>query len=150
MSEKNAPEPIVPLISSGTPGPLGILHLPRLWTKLTLGNAGRLPEGYHYCGSGFDQLTINNLGLDKDALLAFVKEKKPTYVEFEMYVAAHGKTDAQTITIHNEAIRGYRHNKELAAKMRAELGCKNESLGDAVNLNFLDDLAALHHQINKH
>ena len=26
---------IVPLISSGTPGPLGVLHLPRLWLKVS-------------------------------------------------------------------------------------------------------------------
>ena len=29
---------IVPLISSGTVGPLGVLHLPRLWQKVSLAN----------------------------------------------------------------------------------------------------------------
>ena len=37
---------IVPLISSGTQGPLGVLHLPRLWQKVILGAAGKIPEGY--------------------------------------------------------------------------------------------------------
>ena len=149
MAEKHSPETIVPIISSGTPGPLGILHLPRLWTKLTLGNAGLLPEGYHYCGQGYDQLTISNLGLDKDSLLAFVKEKKPTYVQFEEYVKKHGKTDAQTITIHNEAIRGYIHAPELAQKMREDLGVTDEKLSHAVALNMLDDLALLHRKVNQ-
>ena len=149
MAEKNAPETIVPIIPSGTAGPLGILHLPRLWTKLTLGNAGLLPEGYHYCGQGYDQLTITNLGLDKDALQAFVKEQKPTYVQFEEYVRKHGKTDAQTITIHNEAIRGYIHAPELAQKMREELGVTDSHLSQAVLLNMLDDLALLHKRVNK-
>jgi hypothetical protein len=30
----------VPLISSGTAGPLGVLHLPRLWQKVSLEAAG--------------------------------------------------------------------------------------------------------------
>jgi hypothetical protein len=149
MTENKTSETIVPIIPSATAGPLGILHLPRLWTKLTLGNAGLLPEGYHYCGQGFDQLTISNLGLDKESLLAFVKEKKPTYVQFEDYVKKHGKTDAQTITIHNEAIRGYVHAPELAKKMRAELGVSDENISHAVALNMLDDLDLLHKKVNK-
>lgn len=149
MAEKHIPETIAPIIPSGTAGPLGILHLPRLWAKLTLGNAGLLPEGYHYCGGGYDQMTISNLGLDKDALLSFVKEKKPTYVQLEEYVRKHGKTDAQTITIHNEAIRGYIHAPELAKKMREDLGVTDEKLSHAVVLNMLEDLALLHQKVNK-
>ena len=33
---------IIPMISSGTTGPLGVLHLPRLWLKASLGAAGKL------------------------------------------------------------------------------------------------------------
>ena len=33
---------IVPLISSGTAGPNGVLHLPRLWQKVSLEAAGKL------------------------------------------------------------------------------------------------------------
>ena len=33
----------VPLISSGAAGPLGVLHLPRLWLKLRLEAAGSTP-----------------------------------------------------------------------------------------------------------
>ncbi|PYI95190.1 MAG: DUF5069 domain-containing protein, partial [Verrucomicrobia bacterium] len=32
----------VPLISSGIAGPLGVLHLPRLWQKVSLEEAGKL------------------------------------------------------------------------------------------------------------
>ncbi len=45
---------VIPLVSSGTAGPLGAIHLPRLWAKLTLHNAGLLPEDYDSCGDGFD------------------------------------------------------------------------------------------------
>ena len=35
-------ETYVPMISSGTAGPLGVLHLPRLWLKVSLEAAGKL------------------------------------------------------------------------------------------------------------
>jgi hypothetical protein len=54
---------VVPLISSGTAGPLGAIHLPRLWLKLSLAAADALPEGYDECGSGFDAMTLDALGL---------------------------------------------------------------------------------------
>ena len=36
----------VPLISSGTTGPLGVYHLPRLWQKVSLEARGKLAAGY--------------------------------------------------------------------------------------------------------
>jgi hypothetical protein len=63
---------IVPLISSGTAGPLGMLHLPRLWTKLRLSAVGRLPQDYDSCGQGFDQMTLDALGLNRDEVIAYV------------------------------------------------------------------------------
>ncbi len=56
---------VVPAISSGTAGPLGAIHLPRLWEKLTLAAAGLLPNDYDECGAGFDQMTLDALKLDK-------------------------------------------------------------------------------------
>ena len=44
---------IVPLISSGTAGPLGVLHLPRLWLKASLGAAGKLHSDYPAIGAGY-------------------------------------------------------------------------------------------------
>ena len=54
----------VPLISSGTAGPLGVLHLPRLWQKVSLEAAGKLAAGYPGCGKGYDQMTCDALGLE--------------------------------------------------------------------------------------
>lgn len=137
----------IPYISSQTTGPLGAAHLPRLWTKLTLGYAGRLAEGWDHCGHGFDQMTIDNLGLDRDKLMEFVRTHHPTYVQFEEYVVENGKTDAETIRKHNASIHGYNHSPELAKKMRSEMGLKNESVNDAVTLNSLEDLHELHKQV---
>ena len=43
---------IVPLISSGVAGPLGVLHLPRLWLKCSLEARGKLADGYPGIGKG--------------------------------------------------------------------------------------------------
>ena len=141
----------IPLVSSGTAGPLGALHLPRLWAKLTLGNAGKLAEGYDFCGAGFDQMTIDGLGLNKQRVLDFVRDKKPTYIQFEQFVIAEngGSVPADKIQKHNAAIKGYNHADDLAANMRSSSGVKEGSIKDAVTLNTLEDLDELHAQVTK-
>lgn len=140
---------VVPLISSGTAGPLGAVHLPRLWSKLTLAAAGLLPEGYDECGSGFDALTIGNLGLNKDEVMTYVRTRKPTYVEFEEFVRAKGKTDPETIKKHNAQVLGYNHADEKAEHMRHDVGYKQSAIKDAVTLNMLEDLHELHQTVAK-
>jgi hypothetical protein len=44
----------VPLISTRTKGPLGLVHLPRLWLKMRLSAKGQLAEGYRAGEGGFD------------------------------------------------------------------------------------------------
>jgi len=140
---------VVPLISSGTAGPLGAVHLPRLWSKLTLAAAGLLPEGYDECGQGFDQLTITDLGLNKDEVITYVRTRKPTYVEFEEFVRTKGKTDADTIKKHNAAVLGYNHADDKAEHMRNDVGFKQAQVKDAVTLNMLEDLNELHQNVTK-
>lgn len=135
---------MVPPVSSGTAGPLGAVHLPRLWAKLTLDAAGKLPEGYDACGSGFDQMTCNNLGLDRTQVMEYVRTKKPTYVEFEEWVISNGKTDADTIAKHNDAIRGYKHGDDKVGQIRSATGLKRADVRDAVTLNTLEDLHDFH------
>src|SRR5207249_403854 len=81
----------VPLISSGVAGPLGALHLPRLWLKVSLEAAGKLAAGYPGIGAGYDTMTINALGLDADAVKSFITSNKPTYPAFEAWVRQNGK-----------------------------------------------------------
>ena len=136
---------IVPIISSDTAGPLGAVHLPRLWAKLTLHNAGMLPDGYDYCGAGFDQMTIDGLGLERDGVIAYVRDEKPSYVQFEEWVIAQngGAVARAQVEAHNAAIRGYNHADDLAATMRGASGLKNAAVKD-VTLNTLEDLDELH------
>jgi len=69
---------IVPTISSGTAGNLGVLHLPRFWQKASLDAVGKLHPDYPACGAGFDQMTLDALKLDKEKTLAYIKESKPS------------------------------------------------------------------------
>jgi hypothetical protein len=138
---------VVPLISSGTAGPLGAIHLPRLWLKLSLASVGALPEGYDECGDGFDAMTLSALGLDRGKTIDFVRRSKPTYMEFEEWVVANGKTDRSTVERHNAAIRGYNHSDELGRKMRDTSKIKDASVKDAVSLNTIEDLDEIHQQL---
>jgi hypothetical protein len=138
---------VVPLISSGTAGPLGAVHLPRLWLKLSLAAAEALPEGYDECGAGFDAMTLSALGLDRQKTIDFVRHRKPTYMEFEEWVVGNGKTDKETVERHNAAIRGYNHGDETGQKMREASKIRDASLKDAVSLNTIDDLDEVHRQL---
>src|SRR5215472_5328456 len=103
---------IVPLISSGVAGPLGVLHLPRLWLKLSLEARGKLAAGYPGCGKGYDQMVIDGLGLKREAVLDFIKSKKPTYPQFESWVKTQpgAKLDKASVDKLNSAIKGYIHD----------------------------------------
>jgi uncharacterized protein DUF5069 len=142
---------VVPLVSSDTAGPLGAIHLPRLWTKLTLGFAGRLADGYDQAGAGFDQMTIDALNLDRQKVLDYVKTNKPTYMQFEQWVVAQngGSVSKETIDKHNAAIRGYNHSDDLGSQMRGASGIKDAGVKDAVRLNSVEDLDELHAQVTK-
>ena len=108
---------IIPNISSGVAGPLGAIHLPRLWSKLRLSAAGQLPEDYPECGAGFDQMVLDGLGVDRDAAVAYVKDNKASYIEFENWVQAQrgGSIPQSEIDASNDAIRGYNTTMILAA-----------------------------------
>lgn len=141
---------IVPLMSSDTAGPLGAIHLPRLWLKLTLANAGLLPKDYDECGPGFDAMTLADLNLDRQKTIDFVRSKKPTYMQFEEWVIQQngGSISPETIRKHNDAVHGYHHADELAGKMRTASGLKNATIADAVTLNTLEDLDEVHRQVS--
>ncbi len=137
---------VVPLISSGTAGPLGAIHLPRLWLKVSLAAAGALPEGYDECGSGFDGMTLSALGLDREKTLDYIRKNRPSYMEFEEWVVANGKTDKETIDRHNAAVRGYNHGDDLGREMRSASKIRSDAVKDAVMLNTIEDLDEVHRQ----
>ena len=139
---------IVPLISSGIAGPLGVLHLPRLWLKVSLESRGKLAPGYPGAGSGYDQMVIDGLGLKRDAVLQFIASNRPTYPQFEAWIKKQPgvKLDKGSIDKLNGAIRGYIHDDQTRKTVLSASGLPDDAQAfrDAVNLNNLDDWKEFH------
>jgi hypothetical protein len=139
---------IVPLISSGVAGPLGVIHLPRLWLKVSLEARGKLAPGYPGAGKGYDQMVIDGLGLKREAVIEHIKSSKPTYPEFEAWVKKQpgvklDKASAETL---NSSIRGYIHADDTRKGILSASGIPDDgnAFRDAVNLNNLDDWKEFH------
>lgn len=131
---------IVPLISSGTKGPLGVLHLPRLWQKVSLEAAGKIADGYPGIGAGYDSMVIAGLGLDAEAVRSYITNEKPSYTQFEAWVQAQegAKLDSESVDALNASIAGYNHDADTKAGILSACGIE-AGPDDAVNLNNLDD-----------
>jgi Domain of unknown function (DUF5069) len=142
----------VPLISSGVAGPLGVLHLPRLWQKVSLESQGKLAAGYPGIGRGFDAMTCAALGLEEEAVKNYIKRDKPTYSQFEVWVKQNAKSlNPEAIEKHNAAVRGYNHDDETRKEIATACGLADDAKApkDAVNLNNLDDWYAFHQAVLK-
>jgi len=144
---------IVPTISSGVAGPLGILHLPRLWQKVSLEAAGKIADGYPGIGAGYDTMVINALGLNADAVRNFVASTKPTYPQFEAWIKQQPDVNLTKGNIHksNVAILSYIHSDETRKSILAASGIPDDGsvCPDAVNLNNLDDWFEFHASVIK-
>ena len=137
----------VPMISSGVAGPLGVLHLPRLWLKVSLESQHKLAPGYPGIGRGFDAMTCAALGLEQQAVKDYIKQDKPTYAEFEAWVKKNAKSlNPDTIEKHNAAVRGYIHDDETRKGVLNACDIADDASApkDAVNLNNLDDWYEFH------
>ena len=134
---------IVPLISSGTAGPLGVLHLPRLWLKASLAAAGKLHADYPGCGKGYDGMTLAALGIKEEDFMAFIKDSKPSYTQLEAWVKAYpgAKLTKADIFKHNAAILGYIHGDDVRKGILAAAGLPDDGGVNpgAVDLNNVDD-----------
>ena len=137
---------IVPLISSGTAGPLGVLHLPRLWQKVSLEAAGKIADGYPGIGAGYDSMVIDALGLNADSVRSFITDSKPTYPQFEAWVKSQSdvKLDGDTVSSLNASITGYIHDDATRQGILSANGLADGDPKDAINLNNLDDWLEFH------
>ena len=142
--------PIIPLISSGTEGPLGVKHLPRLWLKTLLSAAGELPEGYKDIRPGFDFMVLEGLKIDPDAARDFIVENRPAYLEFEQWIRKQEGVDVSAANIEalNQQIVERQKSDSSRRKMLAENGLPDDSaISDSIMLNNLDDWQAIHGQV---
>ena len=143
-------ETYVPMISSGIAGPLGVVHLPRLWQKVSLEAQGKLASGYPAVGKGFDAMTLAALGLDEHAVRDYIKQDQPTYPEFEVWVKKNAKSlTREAIEKHNASVRGY--NADDATRQSILSACAiadgASAPKDAVSLNNLDDWYEFHQAV---
>ena len=142
----------VPLISSGIAGPLGVLHLPRLWQKVSLEEAGKLASAYPGVGKGFDAMTLAALGLEEKPVRDYIRQSKPTYPQFEAWVKKNATSlSRDAIEKHNAAVRGYNHDDETRKGILGTCGIADDASAfkDAVNLNNLDDWSEFHQAVLK-
>ena len=141
------------MIPCNVAGPLGVLHLPRLWLKVSLEARGKLAAGYPGIGKGFDQMVITGLGLNADAVKKFIAEQKPTYSAFEAWVKAQPgvKLDRNSVHRLNQSILNYHHAEDLSKEIRATTGFKEDGsvTSSACELNALDDWQSFHAAVLK-
>jgi hypothetical protein len=146
-------ETIVPLISSSVAGPLGVLHLPRLWLKASLEARNKLAAGYPGIGQGYDMMVLNGLGLNADAVRKFITDSKPTYPQFEAWIRSQPGVNLTKGNIHklNVSIAGYIHSDDVRKGILAanNLPDNGSVLPDAINLNNLDDWFEFHQALLK-
>lgn len=136
----------IPLISSGSKGPLGVLHLPRLWQKVSLENVGKLHSDYPGIGAGYDSMVLDGLNLDKEGFASFMKTK-PTYPQLEAWILEQsgGSLDAAAVSSLNGAITGYNHDDATRKEILAASNVADDgTILDAISLNNLDDWQCFH------
>lgn len=143
----------VPLISSGVAGPLGVLHLPRLWQKLSLEARGVLAPGYPGCGKGYDAMVLGALGITEEAAKSYIGASRPTYPQFEAWVKAQPGAKLDKATIHklNVSIAGYIHGDDVVSGVLQANGLADDGSvpHDAIGINNLDDWYEFHQAVLK-
>jgi hypothetical protein len=136
----------IPLISGRVKGMLGVTHLPRMWLKLRLHAAGRLPEGYRHGEGGSDGAIIEALGLDAAALLAFVADERPSELAYEAWIAAHATgLGSPAVAARNVALETAEMPEPRRSDWTARFGLPHYTI--AARLNELDDWDLVHGQI---
>ena len=142
-------QPIVPALSSQTAGPLGLQHLPRLWLKAILVANDALYDGWKSGPeSGFDTWFSGVAGIDLPAMMAYLHEVQPFYVEFEAWFKERAQhISPEQIAQHNATMAIRVKPDHVAAEERAVLGIDDPDYKLSREINDLIDWHQLHEQI---
>ena len=92
-------------------------------------------------------MVLDGLGIEKDAITAFVKESNPSYPQFEAWILQQkgGALDAAAVESLNAAIAGYNHTDDVRKAILGDSGIEDDgTILDAINLNNLDDWYEFH------
>lgn len=143
----------IPLISTRTTGPLGVVHLPRLWLKLLLAAHGKLADGYRAGEGGFDGLLLDALGISGPDAVDYVQSNAPTYLAFEAWIKEQAKPDSLTeeaIAALNKRILEFPKPEPGRSEMLETLGLPaDDTVWLGTDLNDLDDWFCVHQQLVK-
>ena len=142
-------EAIVPMVSSGQAGMLGIPHLPRLWMKALLSSVNALAEGWKTgVNCGFDKRVSDMIGLDLVAAKAYIDAELPSYLQFEGWVHDHiAKPDDATKAKWTADTLALQKNEEQAAEERIEAGDPDLTLRGTILLNDMVDWKHMHDNV---
>jgi hypothetical protein len=139
---------LVPLIGTREKGPLGLLHLPRLWLKMRAFAAGVLPEGYRHGEGGFDGSLLEAIGLDLAPLEAYIAAERPDYLRFEAYVRANARDlSPETIGAYNTHKLTFVMPEPRRSEWLQRFGLTGTDYALGIDLNSLDDWALAHELI---
>jgi hypothetical protein len=126
---------ITPLIGATVTGPLGVMHLPRMWLKSVYSAGGVLWDAYFDNYKGFNAQVCDGLGLEPEAWFAFLATM-PTYPQAEDYVRAQ--------------IASYPRAAEGAAATRARTGITDANVTNSALLINYDDWLTMHEELLAH
>jgi hypothetical protein len=135
--------PIAPVSAEGT---LGLVHMPRMWSKALLHATGQLAEGYR-TGCFFDRTVMSGLGIDPQEAIAYLTSELPSYQDFEAWVLAKvgGHIPAETIDKINRTILEHELDEDSLRAFQEELGLPAGSpVRKTARLDELDDLVQFH------
>lgn len=140
-----------PIAAVAAKGPLGVVQLPRLWSKVLLSQKGLLPEGYAPCGEGLDKRLLDGLDLDRERVLA-VLAGYPSYAQFEAWVAEElgGTVPQEKIDAVNDLILGREFPEERSRTILDNCGFPaSVDVRRAADLNQLDDWNEFHRYLTE-
>jgi len=136
---------VVPLISSYVAGPLGLIHLPRLWLKALLHAHDRLAEDWGCGPGGLDKIIMGYVGVDKEAFIAWLMTELPSYARCEQWVRENATNlTAEAIAESNAYLLNGRLPGDLNAQFRAHMQVDDDSVEVGIMLNTLDDWDTIH------
>ena len=87
-------------------------------------------------------MTLDALGINRDAFLAFIRDKKPSYTQCEQWILDQkgGTLDATAVDAHNASVVGYIHDDATRQGILEAVGIADTgAILDAINLNNLED-----------
>ncbi len=146
-AHKGSAGTIVPAISSFALGPIGIVHLARLWGKAIIVAGGSLPEGYHSGRGPLDEMLAEAIGFDLGASVQFTNTL-PSYMEYEGWIRKNAtKLDPQSIETWNSGMRVREKPERVAAPERELIGIVDPDERRGVLLNDLVDWHFFHEQV---